>query len=153
MSDTIDADRAAEALCRATTQVLADMAFIDAACAPSDEAVAYDVCAAIDLLRPLSCRLELRMPRTLADTISDTLGAGDAAGGGAGTTDTELEMVNILAGVFISEYFGPGADIKLELPTFLYEPMADEGTPICSVRCDAEGTPCMAIIRSIRYRY
>jgi len=148
MNDTIDAAKAAEALGRATAQVLADMAFIDAPCAPSDSPVPYDVCAAIDILKPLSCRLELRMPRSLSDSIVETLG-----GGGPSTDDAVLEMVNVLAGVFISEYFGPGSTIKLELPMFLYEPSDDEATPIAVVRGDAEGTPFAAVIRSVRYRY
>ena len=148
MNDTIDAAKAVEALGRATTQVLADMAFIDAPCAPTDETVAYDVCAAIDILKPLSCRLELRLPKPLSDSIVETLGAG-----GPSVDDAVLEMVNILAGVFISEYFGPGSAIKLELPTFLYESAEDEGVPIATVRGDAEGTPFAAVIRSVRYRY
>ena len=148
MNDTIDAAKAAEALGKATTQVLADMAFIDAPCAPSGSPVPYDVCAAIDVLKPLSCRLELRMPRSLSDSIVETLG-----GGGPSMDDAVLEMVNVLAGAFISEYFGPGSAIKLELPMFLYEPADDEATPIAAVRGDAEGTPFEAVIRSVRYRY
>ncbi len=148
MKDTIEAAKAAEALGRAATQVLADMAFIDAPCAPSDAPVPYDVRAAIDILKPLSCRLELHLPRSLSDSIVETLGGGSPA-----VDDAVLEMVNVLAGVFLSEYFGPGSAVKLELPTFLYEPGADEGTPIASVRGDAEGIPFAAVIRSVRYRY
>ncbi len=149
MKETIDTVKAVEALGRATSQVLADMAFIDAACASFDGPVAYDVCAAIDILKPLSCRLELRMPRSLSDSIVETLGAD-----GPAADDAVLEMVNILAGVFISEYFGSGAVIKLELPTFLYESTeGDEDVPIAMVRGDAEGTPFAVVISSVRYRY
>jgi len=148
MSEALDTGRAVEALGRAATQAFADMAFIDARCSVLEGPLAYDVCAAIDILKPLSCRLELRMPRSLSDSIVETLGSGSPA-----VDDAVLEMVNVLAGVFLSEYFGPGSAVKLELPAFLYEPGPDEGTPIASVRGDAEGTPFAAVIRSVRYRY
>lgn len=152
MKESIDAEKAVSALCAATTSLFADMVFIDAVCVPDgamDRPQApYDVCVAIDILKPLSCRLELRMPKVLSEQIVDTLGSDEP-----GADDAVLEMVNILAGVFISEYFGPGATIKLELPMYVYEPPADEGAPIAVVLGDAEGTRFETLIRSVRYRY
>ncbi len=152
MKESIDADKAVTALCAATTSLFADMVFIDAVCTPDDNPdhplVPYDVCVAIDILKPLSCTLELRMPRTLSTQIVETLGSDDP-----GADDAVLEMVNILAGVFISEYFGPGATIKLELPMYVYEPPADEDAPIAVALGDAEGTRFETMIRSVRYRY
>lgn len=172
--DGIAAGRVQVALSAAVGAVFADMAFLDASCvpatsgAPADEAGAggegaaaceLDVRAAIDILKPLSCSLELRMPRSLSDAIKDTLGAGDEAGSSDGppTDDAVLEMVNVLAGAFLSEYFGSGAPIKLELPQYLYEGLEDEaparGEPLAMLRCDAEGRPFEAYIHSVRYRY
>lgn len=172
--DGIDAGRVSTALSAAVGTVFADMAFIDASCSAAIIAGAsggespgagaatgeLDVRAAIDILKPLSCSLELRMPRSLSDAIKETLGAGDDAGSpdGPPTDDAVLEMVNVLAGTFLSEYFGPGAPIKLELPQYLYEglgyaePLAD-GEPLAMLRCDAEGRPFEAYIHSVRYRY
>lgn len=152
MKDSIDAEKAATALGAATVSVFADMAFLDATCVPRSAQArpqeSFDVCAVIDILKPLSCRLELRMPKTLSDSIVETLGSD-----GPDMDDAVLEMVNVLAGVFISEYFGPGATIKLELPMYLYEPLEDEDAPIAIVAGDAEGKPFEALIRSVRYRY
>ncbi len=152
MKDSIDAEKAAMALGAATVSVFADMAFLDATCVPRSVQArpqeSYDVCAVIDILKPLSCRLELRMPKSLSDSIVETLGSD-----GPDMDDAVLEMVNVLAGVFISEYFGPGATIKLELPMYLYEPLEDEDAPIAVVTGDAEGTPFETLIRSVRYRY
>jgi len=161
-SEGVDARRVADALKAATTAVFADMAFIDAACVaevPAEETrearPGLEVRAAIDILKPLSCRLELRMPRALSDTIKETLGSGDAADASDGppTDDAVLEMVNVLAGAFLSEYFGPGASIKLELPLYLFEGAEDGGEPLAALRYDAEGKPFEAYIHSVRYRY
>lgn len=184
--DGIDAGRVKTALSAAVGTVFADMAFIDATCSPAmtvgesgspsplagAEMEDLDVRAAIDILKPLSCSLELRMPRTLSDTIKETLGAGDEAGtpDGPPTDDAVLEMVNVLAGTFLSEYFGPGAPIKLELPQYLYEELGEglsggggaggsvpgtppAGEPLAMLHCDAEGRPFEAYIHSVRYRY
>lgn len=152
MKESIDASKAATALCAATTSLFADMVFIDAVCVPESihdrPLVPYDVCVAIDILKPLSCTLEFRMPRSLSDQIVETLGSDDPS-----ADDAVLEMVNIMAGVFISEYFGSGATIKLELPMYVYEPPADEDTPIAVALGDAEGTRFETLIRSVRYRY
>jgi len=152
MKESIDALKAVTALCAATTSLFADMVFIDAVCTPDSNPerpqVPFDVCVAIDILKPLSCTLELRMPRSLSQQIVDTLGSDEP-----GADDAVLEMVNILAGVFISEYFGSGATIKLELPMYVYEPPADGDAPIAVVLGDAEGTRFETLIRSVRYRY
>jgi len=152
MKESIDALKAVSALSAATTSLFADMVFIDAVCVPDGNPdrprVPYDVCVAIDILKPLSCTLELRMPGTLSEQIIETLGSDEP-----GADDAVLEMVNILAGVFISEYFGAGAIIKLELPMYVYEPPADEDAPIAVVLGDAEGARFETLIRSVRYRY
>lgn len=152
MKDSIDTAKVASALCAATSSVFADMAFLDASCLPDEDRYrpqeVFDICTVIDILKPLSWRLELRMPKTLSDSIMETLGSE-----GPDTDDAVLEMVNILAGVFISEYFGPGAAIKLELPTYMYEAIDDEEEPIVRVLGNAEGTPFEVLIRSVRYRY
>ncbi|HRW23835.1 MAG TPA: chemotaxis protein CheX [Spirochaetia bacterium] len=106
----------------------------------------------MDILKPLSCRLELRMPRSLYAGIVELLGSGDADAADE-PEDAVLEMVNVLAGSFISERFGPGADMKLELPCYLYGADQASGVPIAGVGCDAEGEPFSVLLTSVRYRY
>jgi len=146
--ESVDYTRAAEALSKAVSSMFAEMVFIDAVCVRDDTPIVHDLCAVIDILKPLSCRLELHLPHSLAETIIAVLGADDP-----NADDTVLEMLNILAGSFISEYFGPGASIKLELPSFLYEPDETAGEVAVSLQGDAEGQPFTVLIRSVRYRY
>jgi hypothetical protein len=148
MSESLDLARAAAALGKASSEMFANMLFMDAYCSADSVPARHDVCAVIDLLKPLSCRLELRMPRSLADAIVEVLGPDDP-----NADDTVLEMLNVLAGSFISEYFGAGAPIKLELPMFLYEPDERAGDDIVAIKGNAEGQPFAVIIRSVRYRY
>ena len=44
-------------------------------------------------------------------------------------------MLNVAAGVFLTSYFGPGEDIKLELPQYLFFSEAPRG------RCSPKRPP------------
>jgi len=160
MNDNFDAARANGILAECVTSVFADMAFIDvkesgADCpAPErqkDESVRR---AAIDVLTPLSCRIELNINTALRDRIIETL-FGDLAVSEQKKTaeDTLLEMLNITAGSFLSSYFGTGTDIQLELPRYLYQDELYQGQTISAISMDAEGEPLEIILSSVRYRY
>ncbi len=152
MNDDAEAIETADALFRATSEVFAGMVFMDVSRAGEGAAETGEIAAAIDILKPLSCRLELRMPRALYAGIVELLGSGDADAADE-PEDAVLEMVNVLAGSFISERFGPGADMKLELPRYLYGEDRASGVPIAGVGCDAEGEPFSVLLTSVRYRY
>jgi hypothetical protein len=158
MSETIDAARAAAFLMETLSTTFADMAFIDvepargAPRAPAGPPPAKpQVRAAIDVLKPISCRLEIECPAALKARIEETLFEGQGQGGSE--EDSLLEMLNVAAGVFLTLYFGPGADIKLELPEYLYFSEGTEGDILAEASADAEGQPLRAVLRSIRYRY
>jgi hypothetical protein len=154
MSETIDPARAAAILMETISSTFADMAFIDVEPAKEGSALAEieaPVRAAIDVLRPVSCRLEIRCPASLRARIEATLFQGQ--GEGRSEEDSLLEILNVAAGVFLTSYFGPGADIKLELPQYLFSSDGSEGEVLASADGDAEGEPLRAALTSIRYRY
>lgn len=161
MEDTIDRSRASALLMEAMASTFADMAFIDVEPVPpggsrGEPSPAGEVApgtgaarAAIDVLRPLSCRIEIECPASLKERIEATLSQGE----GGSEEDSLLEILNVAAGVFLTAYFGPGADIKLELPQYLFLSEGAEGTVLAEGSADAEGHALRAVLRSIRYRY
>jgi len=160
--DGFDPARSRDALSDAVCSTFADMTFIDVAPAragagPGARPVAApgirEVRAAIDVLRPVSGRLELRMPEDLRARILDILYDGSEGEGGERRDDSVLELLNVIAGQFLSRYFGRNAEVKLELPQYLYFHEDNEGETIVDLDFDAEGLPARALLSSIRYRY
>ncbi len=155
MSETIDPVRAARLLMETLSSTLADIAFIDIEPARGEgvgREIVAPVRAAIDVLKPVSCRIEIECPVSLKERIEATIFQG-GQGAGAGEEDSLLEILNVAAGVFLTAYYGPGTDIKLELPQYLYFSDGAEGEILAKVSGDAEGEPLRAVLRSIRYRY
>lgn len=152
MNADIDAARAAALLTKAIVDVCADTAFIDVmpARTPIEEGAGFDG-AAIDVLRPLSFALELYFTPQFGAKVAGALYAEGSTD--AHARDSILEMLNIAAGTFLSDYCGAGADIKLELPRFLPGGPERSGDEACSLDFDAEGMPLRAVLRPIRYRY
>ena len=159
MNDMFDAERVKPILEETVASVLAEMAFIDClpAQAPSPEALAQlSHCVAIDALKPGSFRLELRVAEQfrrkiinlLFDTESETLANQDST-----EADLLLEILNVMTGNFITQYFGSEAAPKLELPRYLYFTDTSEGDVVTNAVLDAEGDLIQVTLRSIRYRY
>jgi CheY-specific phosphatase CheX len=160
MSEIFNAERAVSVLADSVSSVFADMAFIDVERAKQSETSGLEPAseterrAVIDVLSPLSCRIELTITTALRDRILDTLfGDLDKDEQRKTAEDPLLEMLNIIAGSFLSAYFGPGTDIQLELPRYLYFSESAQGQPVSSITLDAEGEPLKASISSVRYRY
>lgn len=168
MVDGYDPERSREALVGAVSCAFADMAFMDVApfgdasggstggstgAASADTGSGREVRAAIDMLKPVSGRLELRMPEELRARILDTLYGGAEEPAGERRDDTVLELLNVVAGQFLSRYFGSGAGVKLELPQYLYFHEGYEGEAVLDLAFDAEGLPVRALLSSVRYRY
>ena len=152
--DILDPVRARACLQSAVMETLAEMAFLDAL-PPEDRkdesAEPLDVRAAIDVLKPTSCRVEIRSPSEFRGRISDILfppGEGEGA-----QDDAFLEILNVATGKFLTDYFEPGTEMKLELPRFLFLDDGAEGREICSFELNAEGFPVSVILSSVRYRY
>lgn len=150
MNETIDPVRAGQALTEAISAAFAEMAFIDAEpltelpkAVPSDR-------AAIDVLKPLSLRLELAAGPALRGRIADILFGADTE---LNRDDAFLEIVNVAAGIFLSKYYGAKSEVRLELPRYLYGTDDEEGALVFEIAFDAEGESMVAALRSVRYRY
>ena len=173
-STVLDPEKAALILTQAIPSVFAEMIFMDAVPVASSWGVAESenpadtsaaVRIAIDMLMPLSCRLELSMSSELADSIADTLyGGTDAESFALGATpaaiaadqnraDSTLELLNVFAGSFLSAYFGAGTPFKLELPFFLFGASEVSDPSIARVEFNVDGLTAIVTLRSIRYRY
>jgi hypothetical protein len=155
MNDSLDPARAEASLAKAVSSVMADMAFIDAELLPRGSGRpegAGESRVAIDVLKPVSCRLELRSPAALVERIVEILFA-DGAGTSRNQGDSILEIMNVIAGSFLADYFGSGVEFKLELPQYVYSSDGAEGEQIAALDFDVEGIPLRATLSSIRYRY
>ena len=155
MMEGFDSARAGAALMKAVIDGMADMAFLDAVPRPLEPVPASGPLgfhAAIDVLRPVSCRIELQSREELLERITDILFEASAPEGPE-REDAVLELLNVIAGSFLTAYFGPGTDIKLELPRCMFSSGGDEGDSIARIDFDAEGSPLRVSLSSIRYRY
>jgi hypothetical protein len=168
MTEPFEAAKAAPILRDAVCAVMADMAFIDTEALPpglkaARNAAAQDPAAAgkgaaamsraaIDALKPASCCIELRMTEALRARITDILYAGDGPED-ASQDEAVLEILNVIAGNFLTGYFGAGTEIKLSLPRFMYAGETPEGSAVVELAFDSEGEPLEAVLSSVRYRY
>ncbi len=163
-SPVLDSKLASSALTESVVSVFADMVFIDAAPYPETPHPAVPgtqeegLRIAIDVLKPLSLRLEFALPSSLVSLIAETLYAGEAdrsteEADTSSQDDSALELMNVIAGAFLSTYFGTGTAWKLELPFLLYDDADTTNLDIIRLRFSAEGIPFWVSLRSIRYRY
>lgn len=157
MTINLEPLKAASLLADAVSSVFADMAFIDAQ--ESDETRITDSSletkrAIIDVMTPLSCSIEMKITPAIRDRIVDTLFIDyQETERKKNAEDSLLEMLNIIAGSFLSSYFGHGTDIQLSLLRFLYFEETVPGQALCSLSFDAEGEPLELTLYSVRYRY
>jgi hypothetical protein len=147
-----DEAKASAILGAAVSEVFSDMAFLDAQVSFANHGLdGKSVRAAIDVLKPASCRLELRLAESLRSRIFDILYV-DGPPVGA-SEDAVLELLNVMAGSFLTEYFGEAGDIRLELPRYLYLNGEAEGQALVDLGFDVEGEALRVLLSSVRYRY
>jgi hypothetical protein len=160
MMDSFDPKRAAEILRDTVTEVMADMAFLDAeprgfvvgSCPAEGPEPTLGSRVAIDVLRPISCRIELRSQPEFLSKVMEILFV-EPEQKGMEREDAVLEMLNVVAGSFLTTYFGHGVEIKLELPRYVFYSDGAEGEEIACLDFDVEGFPLRIVLSSIRYRY
>lgn len=158
MTGQLDPVKAGALLCSAVSEAFAEMAFLDAARASESESELppeeETQCAAIDVMAPLSCRIEMRIPPTIRDRVIDALFSDcPERDRKKNAEDSILEMLNVITGNFLSAYFGPQTELQLALPRYLYLDEKLPGTALANLRMDAEGTPFELTLYSVRYRY
>lgn len=158
MTEQLDPARAGTKLAEAVSVAFAEMAFLDAGPANqgNEELRAGEEtqCAAIDIMAPLSCRLELRIPAAIRERVIDALFS-DAPERERkkNAEDSILEMLNVITGNFLTAYFGSETELQLSLPRYLFLDEALPGTALIHLRLCAEGIPFEATLYSVRYRY
>jgi flagellar motor switch protein FliM len=158
MSKNIETGKASVLLADSVTSVFADMAFIDVQEVFDENSfpveIADERCVSIDVLSPLSCRIELRINQALRDKIVENLFGGDPDSiQKKNGEDSILEMLNIITGSFLSAYFGAGTEIQLELPQYQYFNEQPQGQNVAKVLMLAENEPLTITLNSVRYRY
>jgi hypothetical protein len=161
MNEMFDPLRVKPILEQTLASVLAEMAFLD--CVPATLVSPQQVadlshCVAIDVLKPGSFRIEIRVGDVFRKKIISMLfdpeaDAEPGLGSDASEEDLLLEILNVLAGNFISQYFGADASAKLELPRYLYFTDPAEGEIVAETIMDSEGELIKVALRSVRYRY
>ena len=158
MNDQIDPDRAEKLLAAATSEAFAAMAFIDASPMRAGEGLpeaGQDAqCAAIDVMAPLSCRIEMKVPPAIRDRVIDALfSESPERDRKKNAEDSVLEMLNVITGNFLSAYFGSQTEVRLSLRRYLYLDERLPGTAVADLRLNAEGAPLDLTLFSVRYRY
>jgi CheY-specific phosphatase CheX len=157
MKDTFQREKAAQILQDCISSVLAEMAFMDALPSSLQEPLHENketLNASIDILTPLSCNLEIATSRLLCERIIDILYFDtEETVKHKLAEDTLLEILNIIAGQFLSAYFGQGAVIQLELPRLVYIQDDKSKDTAVQVLMDVEGEHFLASLSSVRYRY
>jgi len=158
VNDQIDPARAGKLLAAATSEAFAEMTFIDVSPIQAGDGLpeaGQDVqCAAIDVMAPLSCRIEMKVPPAIRDRVIDALfSESPERDRKKNAEDSVLEMLNVITGNFLSAYFGPQTEVRLSLPRYLYLDERLPGTAVADLRLNAEGTPLDLTLFSVRYRY
>lgn len=156
MTYALDPERSKQVLSRCVTDVFAETAFIDVQNRESGSPANATRCASINVLSPLSCSVRLSFTQSTLDRIAESL-YGDEAKGKPGAKknieDSMLEILNIISGSFLTNYFGSGTEFLLELPQYQYGDDASPGEQVARLRMDAEGEPIEISLNSVRYRY
>jgi hypothetical protein len=149
----IDEAKARRALEEAVVTTFADMFFVDAMPgAGAGLPAAQETCASIDLLKPLSIQIQAFFSAPLKRRAIETLFVADGPPD-SDKEDAVLEIVNVIAGHFLTNYFGQGVSFKIELPQFLDSGGEGDGEPLFTLGFDAEGSSFRVALRSVRYRY
>jgi CheY-specific phosphatase CheX len=158
MTYTLDPGKTEMILAQCVSDVFAETAFIDVqedAAQAGAESTANRF-AAIDVLSPLSCRIQIGINQNILKRIADIL-FGSSGESPANikkyADDSILEILNIITGSFLTRYFGAGTEFQLELPQYLYAVSDTTGDLVTRFRMDAEGDAIEILLVSVRYRY
>jgi hypothetical protein len=159
MNEMFEPDRVKMILEQTLSSVLADMAFLDCQVpvnqVPGDRS-GLTHCVAIDALKPGSFRIELRVSEAFRKKVIGMIvepDAGPSTDMDSSEADFLLEILNVLAGNFLTAYFGQEFEPKLELPRYLFFSDPTDGKAVAETWMDAEGELIEITLRSIRYRY
>ncbi len=150
----LDPAKVSTLLAESITQVFADMAFLDVLSRPLTDVALPDEsameCISLDVLKPVSIRIELRFSAKLKKLVNDNLFSGEETAEG---DDSLLEMLNVTAGNFLIRYYGEKTEPKLELPEYLFFDDNQKDDFLAKIHLIVEGEALQACVRSVRYHY
>jgi hypothetical protein len=153
MIEPLKPDKARESLTQAVIKTFEEMAFIDVVESPGASGnLKYENGFCIDLLKPISSKIILFLSEGLKKKIVENIFSTDTESLEVNQgDDCILEILNVLAGKFLSAYYGKNIEYKLEFPQVFMD--LDEKDEYISVNLNAEGFDCKIILNTIRYRY
>ncbi|HUX13802.1 MAG TPA: chemotaxis protein CheX [Spirochaetia bacterium] len=153
MNESFEIEKARTALLASVQGTFAEMVFTDVTLSSLGEiSDVEDSCASIDILKPLSTQVVCLFPRALIEKFMEIL-IPDHPANVQEKDDSVLELLNIIAGNFLTNYFGHRVDSKLQLPQFHFGAVEGEGVALFVLNLDAEGIPFRVALRSVRYTY
>lgn len=116
MNETINMEKAGISLPLAVEEAFEVMAFIDVSQSKSEEYKCRNKIR-IDIIKPFKGNIYLLFSDDLTDKIIGNIYGDDSAKLNTKTkNDCLLELMNIVAGNFMTFYFGASADYEMDLP-------------------------------------
>ena len=146
-----DAQKIRDAFVTATQETFSDMAFIDVeATEARDGALGLSHVTYLTFSEPESGAVALFLPYDCKRLIVENIyGAEWESVGAEAIDDCLLELLNVLAGEFLAEFFGADRRREVSLPTLLFDEssITDDGGKFTSYHFEAEGIPFKAALR------
>jgi len=142
-------EKARAALFGAVRDAFADMAFLDVAPGVARPLSGDTFSGAVDLLLPPPVSILCIFPAALADKIADSLFT-DRKTALEDRIDCLLEILNVVAGNFLTCRFGGGYSARPGLPRIVAEGGGPGGVLLAALDLDAEGIPFRVELRSRR---
>lgn len=150
----ISSEKIRSALFDSALNTFADMAFLDMTEKPVvGEEVSKHERLAIDILKPFTGRLVLTLSQQLKTQIIENIYAQKSVELQANEQeDCILEILNVIAGVFLSECYGKNSDYKIEFPELEMMDIPEGGQILATVCFDVEGMDLRLDLYSIIYQ-
>ncbi len=155
MFEPLKAEKAKEALSLSVVKTFEEIAFMDVVeTADISMENIYENVFSIDILKPVSGKIFIMLQDWLKDSVIKNIYVNQSGK----LKDNEkddclLEILNVIAGEFLSRYFGKGSEYKIELPQVYIDYKEGDEKPFVDIFFDAEGLPFRVFLNTIRYRY
>ncbi len=151
MTNVIDVEKALQSLKEAVIKTFGEMLFIDVI--PSDvqaDNAWFDMIVSIDILKPITGKIIFLLPNILKKKIIRNIYTDDFDFiGEKEGDDCIMEIVNVLAGKFLTECFGNDVSYKFDFPTINFNYAENDESKVISMDMDAECIPLKVVLKSI----
>ena len=154
MMEGMNREQASEAMKQAVIKTYSDMVFLDVAENPDMEIPAhFSYVLGIDILKPLSGTIVMYLSEDLKTRIVENIYYEPLKINQNDRDDCLLEILNVLAGSFLTIYFGKELNYKMKLPELFVDYLENGNDNFVLLNFNAEGLPFQVILKSVRYRY